>query len=120
MRLFVSEVCAVLLPLTTPPVTCCRIFGKKLQEPDESGEASPANAWLAALQQTKASTGTSRDAKRGLLTAIHLMGSQQEDMKGKLWAGEPVLRFEMDEAVRLLVSLAHAPEALFGDKSTRW
>ena len=84
------------------------------------GEGSPANDWLAALQQAKASTGMSRDAKRGLLSAMHQRGTQQEEMKGNLWAGEQMLRFEIDEAVRLLVSLAHAPEALFGDKSTRW
>ena len=77
-----SEVSAVLLP--SSPDVCCRIFGKKLQGPHESGEGSPANAWLAALQQAKASTGMSRDATRGLLTAIHKGGTQQEEMQGAL------------------------------------
>ena len=82
--------------------------------------SNPANAWLAALQQAKASTGMSRDATRGLLTALHQGVIQQEGMEGDLLAGEQLLRFEIDEAVRLLVSLAHAPEALFGHRSTRW
>eukprot|EP00891_Asterochloris_glomerata_P008786 jgi/Astpho2/8786/Aster-05341 len=97
-----------------------RIFGKKLQGSHESAEGSPANAWLAALQQTKASVGMSRDATRGLLTAIHQGITQQEKMNGGAWAGEVLLRFDIEEAVRLLVSLAHAPEALFGYNSTRW
>ena len=101
-------------------VVCCRIFGKKLHGPHESGKESPANDWLAALQQAKASMGMSRDAKRGLLTAMHQGSSQQEGMTRNPLAGDPVLRSEIDEAVRLLVSLAHAPEALFGYKSTRW
>ena len=107
-------------PLISPSVVCCRIFGKKLHGPHDSEEGSPADAWLAALQQAKASTGMSRDVTRGLLTAIHQRGTQQEEMKGDLWAGEQMLRFEVDEAVRLLISLAHAPEPLFGYKSTRW
>ena len=45
---------------------------------------------------------------------------QPEGKEQNLLAGEQVLRCEIDEAVRLLVSLAHAPEALFGYKSTRW
>ena len=106
--------------LSRPSIMCYRIFGKKLHRPQESGEGSSANAWLAALQQAKASTDMSRDGMRGLLTAIHRGSTQQEEMKGDLWAGEQMLRFEVDEAVRLLVSLAHAPEALFGYKSTRW
>ena len=81
---------------------------------------SPANDWLAALQQAKAGMGMSRDGKRSLLTATHQGSIQQEGVQQNLWAGEPVLRFEVDEAVRLLVSLAHAPEALFGYHSTRW
>ncbi len=62
----------------------------------------------------------SRDATRGLLTAFHQGGTHQEEMKGDLWADDQMLRFEVDEAVRLLLSLAHAPEALFGYKSSRW
>ena len=98
-------------------IVCCRIFSKK---PHESKEGNPANTWLAALQQAKASTGMSREATRGLLMAVHQGVIQQEGMEGNLLAGEQVLRIEIDEAVRLLVSLAHAPEALFGYKSTRW
>ena len=114
-----SNRCCV-APLFSPSVVCCRIFGKKLHGPHDLGEGSPANAWLAALQQAKAGTGMSRDVTRGLLTATHQRGTQQEEMKENLWAGELMLRFEVDEAVRLLVSLAHAPEALFGYRSTRW
>ena len=108
------------LALIVTLTVSCRIFGQKLQGPDESGESNPANAWLTALQQAKASTGMSRDATRGLLTALHQGIIQQEGMEGDLLAGERVLRIEIDEAVRLLVSLAHAPEALFGYRSTRW
>ncbi len=64
--------------------------------------------------------GMSRDATRGLLTAIYQGSTQQEKMSGNLWAGELRLRFDIEEAVRLLVSLAHVPEALFGYNSTRW
>ena len=107
-------------PLITLPITCCRMFSKKLQGPHELGAFSSANAWLATLQQAKASTGMSREATRGLLAAVHQGVMQQGGMEGNLLTGEQVLRCEIDEAVRLLVSLAHAPEALFGYKSTRW
>ena len=106
--------------LITSPIICCRMFSKKLQRTYEPEKGSPANSWLAALQQAKASTDMSREATRGLLTAVHQGVTQQEGLEGDLLAGEQVLRFEVDEAVRLLVSLAHAPEALFGYKSTRW
>ena len=109
-----------IVPLTKSPIIGCRIFSKKLQGPQQSEESNPANAWLAALQQNKATRGMSREATRGLLTAVHKGIVGQEGKEQNLLAGEQVSRVDTDEAVRLLVSLAHAPEALFGYKSTRW
>ena len=106
--------------LITSPIICCRMFSKKLQGPREPDKGSPANFWLAALKQAKASTDMSRGTTRGLLTAVRQGVIQQEGQEGDLLAGGQVLRFEVDEAVRLLVSLAHAPEPLFGYNSTRW